>query len=131
MFCLLVYLCPTCVQCLWGPEKGIRYPEPGVKLQTFVSSHVGASNQTRCFWKSSSALTTELSSPALSGQVLNQQQAVSKVNCFRLLFAGNKSQFQYCFLNLCVAVLTDSVYHSLFALFLDVQTFFSPKVIIF
>lgn len=41
VFCLLVYLC-VCVQCLWKPKVGVRYPE--LELKMVVSHHEVAGN---------------------------------------------------------------------------------------
>jgi hypothetical protein len=64
VFCLLAYLCTTCMSgALGGQKKMSDLLE--LKLWPIVSYHVGTGDQTQVFWKSSqcSKLSSRLSSP--------------------------------------------------------------------
>lgn len=51
IFCLLVCMCTTRMQCQWKPEEGVEYPRTGVQM--VLSQHVSSENQTLVPWKSS------------------------------------------------------------------------------
>ena len=56
LFCLHVCMCTTCMQCLWRPEEGSRFP--GTGITSGCEPPCGCGNWTQVLWKEQQVLLT-------------------------------------------------------------------------